>query len=64
MPPFNKWRPHLSWRSFLVQSGIKMAGELDMSLGGLTLVASQGFPEETWLPRSEIIFIEYFNNVD
>ena len=47
-----------------MQSGIKMAGELDMSLGGLTLVASQGFPEETWLPRSEIIFIEYFNNVD
>jgi len=38
------WRPHPSWRSFLVESGIKMTGELGVSLGRLAFVANQGVP--------------------
>jgi hypothetical protein len=31
---------HPSWRSFLVESGIKVTGELGVSLSGLAFVAS------------------------
>ena len=33
-----------SWRSYLVESGIKVIGELDVSLSGQAFVASQGYP--------------------
>ena len=36
--------PHPSWRSSLVESGIRVTGELSVSLGGLAFVASQGVP--------------------
>ena len=38
---------HPLWRSSLVESGIKVNGELGVSLGGLAFVPSEGFLEET-----------------
>jgi len=38
-----------------MENGIKMIRGLGVSLGGLVFVASQGFPEETWLPISNTL---------
>jgi hypothetical protein len=56
--------PHLSWRSSLVKSGIKVTGKLGVSLSGQTFVASrQGCPERDLVAGKQYLS-EWFNNMD
>ena len=45
--------PLSSWKSFLVKCRIKVTGELDVTLGGIDFMTSQGVPGRDLVARKQ-----------